>query len=183
MSNDAIGQRQPVHVRQSHRAMREARFGEARPGQGQHRLGGVHAQRLTHPRREQFQHAAGAGADIQQAACASAGTSDSSASSTAWAGRSRARISSQSAPLLRKTLGGDAGAFGQDAGGLAAVRFQDRVVWRAGGRSGRGRARLRPRSAARTRHSRPPARGRAGRNRTAASGGGTGAAATGRGFR
>jgi hypothetical protein len=45
------------------------------------------------------------------------------------------RVSSASSTgaLLAEALGGDAGAFGEDSGGLAAVGFQDRVVRRQAG--------------------------------------------------
>ena len=84
------------------RSGRQPGAGQARAGQRQHRLGCIDAEALADARGQQFQHPSGAGADVQQPACTALRHQASSAASTACAGRSSARISSQSAPWRRK---------------------------------------------------------------------------------
>jgi len=61
-----IRQRQAIHVGQPHRTVRQPGARQPGPRQRQHRLGGIDPKPLRYPRRQQFQHAAGPGAHIQQ---------------------------------------------------------------------------------------------------------------------
>ena len=99
-----IGQRQPIHVRQPHRAMRRTSGAAARRERASASIAleASTPEPLADPRGQQLQHPPGAGADIQQPAGVRPAPVRSSAASTAGAGRSSARISSQSAPWRRK---------------------------------------------------------------------------------
>ena len=64
-----ICQRQAVHIRLPHGAViGDAALGQARAGQGQHFAAGIQPQRMLGALGQQFQQAAGAGADIHQLA-------------------------------------------------------------------------------------------------------------------
>ena len=130
MSNDGVGQRQPVHVGQPHRAVRQSGAGQAGTGQRQHGLRGIHAQPLRHARRQQFQHAPGAGADVEQAGRRVAGDQREQGGFDGGGGQVEGAHFVPVGALAAEALVGGAGALGQDAGGLAAVGFQDGVVRR-----------------------------------------------------
>ena len=110
--------------------MREPGAGQPRARQRQHRLRGIHADALADPRRQQFQHPPGAGADIQQPA----GIVLRHQRQQRGLDRGGRQVQRPHlipvGALAAETLGRDAGAFGQHAGGLAAVGLQDRVVLR-----------------------------------------------------
>ena len=107
---------------------RQSGAGEARPGQRQHRLRGVHAEPLRHARRQQFQHAAGAGADVEQAARRIVRHQREQGGFDGRGGEVEGAHFVPVGALVAETFVGGAGALGQDAGGLAAVGFQDGVV-------------------------------------------------------
>ena len=149
---------------------------QPRPGQREHRLARIHAERLTDPRREQFQQPPGAGADVEQPA------EPASRHQRQQRGLDRRGRQVQRAHLVpigalaAEAFRGDAGPFGQHPRRLAAIRRQHRIIIAAiPASSSRASAPASPGGEAnqtfapsRTRSSSPL--------RRAASGGGTGAA-------
>ena len=127
-----IGQRQPIHVRQPDSAVGQCSPGKPRAGQGQHRLACIHAQALAHTRGKQLEHAAGAGADIEQPA---------SSRRNKLGERGLHRLGRQVerphlvpvGALLLEAFRRNPCALGQHPRGLAAVGLQDRVVRRQAG--------------------------------------------------
>ena len=128
-----LRQRQAVHVRQPHRAVRQPGTGQARARQRQHRLRGIDADALADPWRQQFQNPAGPGADIQQPAGVVVGHQREQRGLDRGGGKVERPHLIPVGALAAEALGRHAGAFGEHAGGLAAVGLQDRVVLRQAG--------------------------------------------------
>ena len=133
MSNEAVRQRQTVHVRQAHRAMGKPRMGKTGAGEGEHGLGGVHTQPLAHARGEQLQHATGAGADIQEPARRVVRDQRQQRVFHRLRGQVEGAHFVPVGAFAAEAFGGDPGPLGQHAGGLTAIGFQDRVI---GGKTG-----------------------------------------------
>ena len=126
-----VGERQTVHIGLPHGAVGELLARQAGARQGQHGLRRIHAQRLANAGGQHFQHAAGAGADIEQVP----GLGDRGKQRLFH----RVRRQFQRPHLVpigtgaAKTLRSFACAFGEHAGGLAAIGFERGIVgWQAG---------------------------------------------------
>ena len=91
---------------------------------------GIHADPLADPRRQQFQHPAGAGADVQQPARIGSGTSGKQRSLDRGGRQVQRPHLVPVGTLAAETFRRHAGAFSQHAGSLAAVSLQGLVVLR-----------------------------------------------------
>ena len=126
-----IGQRQPVHVRQPHPAMRQPQVG--RRGRARARASIAFDASTPSPWRMRGANSSSTRpVPVPMSSSrpgGSSGTRVSSASSTACAGEGSRRA--HLVPVRAfdaEAFGSDAGAFGQDSCGLTAVGLQDRIV-------------------------------------------------------
>ena len=110
--------------------MRQPRAGQAGASQRQHRLRCIDADALAHSWCKQFQHAPGAGTNIQQPS----GVGFRHQIQDRRLDRESRQVERPHlvpvGALATEAFRGDARAFGEHTGGLPAVGLQDRVVLR-----------------------------------------------------
>ncbi len=128
-----VGERQAVHVGEADGGMGETGAGEARAGEREHGFGGVDTECLADPGCEEFEDPAGAGADIEQADVGLAGDQGEKRLFDGLGGKVEGAHFVPVGAFVAEAFRGDAGAFGEDSGGLAAIGFEDGVV---GGEAG-----------------------------------------------